>query len=312
MNYEQFTKAMLDDRYRRSLQDCVEKLDMILSDECSGELHELLRLSNDIGLVGVGTLHRKGIYPGPRHKVNIFPLAASEGEIYPDYIGFTCGSKAHQSKVLESAEAYCWRANKVLGPSVRKTVLIITDMWRDMTFRAEFEQDFLRYALQSNVLFLFVLVTQYGAQPIPFLPWDRDELRQLIEAYEKSGGFEADRALQVLLDNPVCSYRSGLRERNPDNITHQFDMDKRICRKMSPDGTILEEVGVSHLSIRHFAESVSEFVNLPLTEYIAGRNGDESTRYKAELFGKTFEWNDEDGLFEGLEDAFDNLMWSLG
>lgn len=310
MDYGEFTKAMLGDGYRRSLRDCVKKLDAVLSDECSGELHELLRLSGDTGLVGAGTLLRKGIYPGPRHKVNVFPLAAPEGEIYPDYIGFTCGSKAHQRTVLESAEAYCWKACKALGPDVGKTVLIITDMWRDMTFRAEFEQDFLRYALQGNVLFLFVMVTQYGAQPIPFLPWDRGELGRLAEAYRDSGGFEADRALRVLLDNPVCSYRSGLRERNPDGITHRFDLDKRICRKTSPDGTVLEEVGVGHLDIRRFAEAVSGFADLPLAEYIA-EGGDGSEGYKAELFGKTFEWNDADGLFEGLEAAFDDLIWSL-
>ena len=310
MDYGEFTRAMLGDGYRRSLQDCVKKLDGVLSEECSGELHEILRLSDDAGLVGAGTLLRKGIYPGPRHKVNVFPLAASEGEVYPDYIGFTCGSKAHQSTVLESAEAYCWKACKALGPDVEKTVLIITDMWRDMTFRAEFEQDFLRYALQSNVLFLFVMVTQYGVQPIPFLPWDRNELRRLAEAYRDSGGFEADRALQALLDNPVCSYRSGLRERNPDGITHWFDFDKRICRKTSPDGTVLEEVAVSHLDIRRFAESVSGFSDLPLDKYIA-EGCDGSAGYKAELFGKTFEWDNADFVFEAIEDAFNDLIWSL-
>ncbi|WP_304973814.1 PHP domain-containing protein [uncultured Alistipes sp.] len=222
---EQFG-AMLGDGYRRSLQDCVKKLDGILSEECSGELHEILRLSGDAGLVGAGTLLRKGIYPGPRHKVNVFPLAASEGEVYPDYIGFTCGSKAHQRTLLESADAYCWKACK------------------------------------------------------------------------------------ALLDNPVCSYRSGLRERNPDGITHWFDLDKRICRKTSTDGTVLEEVTVSHLDIRRFAESVSGFSNLPLDKYIAEGCGG-SAGYKAELFGKTFEWDNADFVFEAIEDAFNDLIWSL-
>lgn len=50
----------------------------------------------------------------------------------------------------------------------------------------------------------------------------------------------------------------------------------------------------------------------PLSKYNAEYSSDKSARCRTELFGKRFEWDDVYGLFEGLEDGFDDLMWSLG
>ena len=105
--------------------------------------------------------------------VNTYPFGKKTNRVYPQFWGVCAGAQRLKT-VLDKAAEYC---EKPLGED--KTVVIVTDKWDQAVFQKHFERQFLRCALEQNVTFLFLLVTDYGVSRIPFLPWDRHELDQL-------------------------------------------------------------------------------------------------------------------------------------
>ena len=75
--------------------------------------------------------------------------------------------------MLDKAEIQCENMIKAYPYHVHKTILILTDKWDDPLFRKNYAGTFVNFAYRYNIVFVFLLVTDFGVSRIPFLPWDR-------------------------------------------------------------------------------------------------------------------------------------------
>lgn len=173
MNKNDFTRALLEDPLRDSLKGPLGTLITDASMVCSNVLHRILDNTADRGKSALGLSNKNGTYSGAGLPVTTFPFGSSSGKLYPDYVGIACTQGTTLRKVLDNVEQFCRDVETHFDPSVDKTVLVLTDKWDDTLFDREYKQIFLRYAMEDNILFLFVLVTDFGMTPIPFLPWKR-------------------------------------------------------------------------------------------------------------------------------------------
>lgn len=255
--------------------------------------------------------------------VNTFPFGQKTDKIYHDYIGITIGGNPNLQKVLENAERHCWDMERGLDHSEEKTVLIITDKWDQMRFQQEFEEIFLRYAIKDRVLFMFILVTDYGASQIPFLPVYRSELDRFTSKYIGMGGLENQFPLDFLLGSRTCTYNASSHGHGGYiDTSYQFDFADRTYKqeqaseqldsqqKQTVRSQRSDEIDIAALV--KFAAAVYELHDLPRDEYIEhpeftdGENG--WTQYSLSIFGKTFKWGPGLGEFEKIKDAVEELV----
>ncbi len=107
--------------------------------------------------------------------INTYPFGEPTEQVFPEFLGI-CSGDAKLDGVLRAARVHCERVRQSLPKDLPKTVMVFTDKWDWPTFHRKFEFPFLRYALENNVLFIFLLVTDYGVSRIPFLARNHREL----------------------------------------------------------------------------------------------------------------------------------------
>lgn len=262
--------------------------------------------------------------------VNTFPFGAKTHSIHPDFIGIACTAEASLEDVFDSVERHCRDMERHhFRVEDDKTVIILTDKWDQVNFQQNYEKFFLRYALRDRVLFLFILVNSYGASPIPFLPWNRYRLERLLDRCRKAGGFEEINTLELLLNDPICEYRTITQSKDGeiDEIIYSFNFAERTYSREThmfhlgtPDGQTDErhrKKGELKLSaISDFSGSVHElklFSEDSCTEDPQFMEGEgERTQSILTLFDKTFQWGPGLGKFEKIREAADRLVKSLG
>lgn len=176
MEFTDFLQEMFSREYNASLRACLNDLRKALPEQghsvLAGIMESACRPGKCIDIKGIPA----GLNCGPQgadksSALNTFPFGEQTNELYPNYIGIATRSST-LTKVLDDAEQHCWKLSRMNKPFDEKTVIILTDKWDIDRFRRYYERDFMRYAMRDNVLFIFLLVTDYGVSTIPFLPWD--------------------------------------------------------------------------------------------------------------------------------------------
>ena len=259
----------------------------------------------------------------PRGNLNTFPFGRPSREIFPEFMGVCKGTRTIRS-VLEKAEEQCELMIQKFPYHVHKTILILTDKWDDPLFRKNYAGTFINYAYKYNILFMFLLVTDFGVSRIPFLSWDRRKMYNRGFGDVEWGARHTEKEMyENLMEKLDSGYLSYVEEyRNGDNHGHsigrfEFDLLHKTFYLNTFDsgsGTTDRKSGkIPAKAVKKFLEAVSDYCELPESEYFDKNNLNKaSVRHTAELFNKRFYWYAaEEPLFEKLEQAFRNLLASL-
>ena len=258
-----------------------------------------------------------------RGNLNTFPFGKPSRETYPEFVGVCKGERTIRS-VLDKAEIQCENMIKAYPYHVHKTILILTDKWDDPLFRKNYAGTFINYAYKYNILFMFLLVTDFGVSRIPFLSWDRRKMYNRGFGDVEWGARHTEKEMyENLMEKLDSGYLSYVEEyRNGDDHGHsigrfEFDLLHQTFYLNTFDsgsGTTDRKSGkIPAKAVKKFLEAVSDYCELPESEYYDKNNLNKaSVRHTAELFNKRFYWYAaEEPLFEKLEQAFRNLLASL-
>ena len=183
---------------------------------------------------------------------------------------------------------------------------------------------FINYAYKYNILFMFLLVTDFGVSRIPFLSWDRRKMYNRGFGDVEWGARHAEKEkTDKLMEKLDSGYLSYVEEYwNGDNHGHslgrfEFDLLHQTFYLNTFDsgsGTTDRKSGkIPAKAVKKFLEAVSDYCELPESEYFDKNNLNKaSVRHTAELFNKRFYWYAaEEPLFEKLDQAFRNLLGAL-
>ena len=258
-----------------------------------------------------------------RGNLNTYPFGKPSRKIYPEFVGVCKGERTIRS-VLDKAENQCENMIKAIPYHVHKTILILTDKWDDPLFRTNYAGTFINYAYKYNILFMFLLVTDFGVSRIPFLSWDRRKMYNRGFGDVEWGARHAEKEkIDKLMEKLDSGYLSYVEEyRNGDDhghsigrfefdLLHQafyldtFDSDSGVPDRKS--GKIPER------AVKRFLETVSDYCELPDSDYCENNNLNKgAVRHRAEMFNKRFIWHTaEEPLFEKLDQAFRDLLGLL-
>ncbi len=111
---------------------------------------------------------------------NSWPFGVQTNDIYNRAVGL-CKKGIHPlGGVLAKMMEYSSQMSKKFGLKEIKTVIVITDYWDPKLF-LKYEKTMLNYALKYGIWYIFLLVTDYGVTQIPFLPNNRNALRDYAD-----------------------------------------------------------------------------------------------------------------------------------
>ena len=96
-------------------------------------------------------------------------------------------------------------------PRDEKTVVLLADKWDIRVFR-KYERRFLEYSTSNGISYIFILVTDYGCTPIPFLPYDRNIERTITDYKDIVDDIPAS---QKPIDRRLCNQVQYLLEEFP-------------------------------------------------------------------------------------------------
>lgn len=261
--------------------------------------------------------------------MNSYPFGESTRKVCPVFVGVASSGAASIGDVLKQAERHCWEMERQSNQfqHTDKTVLILTDKWDTAMFHRDFRSIFLHYALRFYVLFLFVLVTDDGVSPIPFLPWDRLELERMIQKAASWELPDEEKAWDQIIDAQGCCYRVIQRSRQSEVETvYEFDFlnrayDKQIRVHAGP------ATGTAHTQgqrksgtlpghvIRKFASDLYDLKQIPVRHHREDPpelvTEDESVTHTLELMGREIQWGVGEGEFQQYRGAIETLLKSI-
>ncbi len=125
----------------------------------------IYKVNNDGLLDDVNSVERINTYPFGRPTTDIF-----------DKMFVVCAGKTKLVDCFDAIDKHCKELVR-LGSSEQdsrgrtRSVVMITDKWDTELFRENFEKDFVDFAIDENIIFLFYLVNDYGCTNIPFIPF---------------------------------------------------------------------------------------------------------------------------------------------
>ena len=258
-----------------------------------------------------------------RGNLNTYPFGKPSRKIYPEFVGVCKGERTIRS-VLDKVENQCENMIKAIPYHVHKTILILTDKWDDPLFRTNYAGTFINYAYKYNILFMFLLVTDFGVSRIPFLSWDRRKMYNRGFGDVEWGARHAEKEkIDKLMEKLDSGYLSYVEEyRNGDNHGHsigrfEFDLLHKTFYLNTFDsgsGTTDRKSGkIPERAVKRFLETVSDYCELPDSDYCENNNLNKgAVRHRAEMFNKRFIWHTaEEPLFEKLDQAFRDLLGLL-
>ena len=258
-----------------------------------------------------------------RGNLNTYPFGKPSRKIYPEFVGVCKGERTIRS-VLDKAENQCENMIKAIPYHVHKTILILTDKWDDPLFRKNYAGTFINYAYKYNILFMFLLVTDFGVSRIPFLSWDRRKMYNRGFGDVEWGARHTEKEMyENLMEKLDSGYLSYVEEyRNGDNHGHslgrfEFDLLHKTFYLNTFDsgsGTTDRKSGkIPAKAVKKFLEAVSDYCELPDSDYCENNNLNKgAVRHRAEMFNKRFIWHTaEEPLFEKLDQAFRDLLGLL-
>lgn len=155
---------------------------------------------------------------------NTWPFGTKTAEIFPKFLA-VCRGKQRLSKVMDIVLK---QSQKIADyyrydDYARKTVLVLTDKW-DVAIFKKYEKKLLEHAVNDEIWYIFLLVTEYGYTQIPFLPNDRNALKGL-----RGENIENDITLEDMLMRldegiPVVYSMTGGTWRPYGGVEYTFDV----------------------------------------------------------------------------------------
>ena len=177
-----------------------------------------------------------------------------------------------------------------------KTILILTDKWNDPVFRMNYAGTFINYANRYNIVFMFLLVTDFGVSRIPFLSWDRRKIYNRGQWNVEWGArYAGKERFGKLLEKLDCGHLTYVEEYwQADNnslstgrfefdfLRQEFYLDKFDSVSGISDG---KRGKIPAGAVKNFLEAVSDCCELPDSEYFEKNNTDKGpVRHRAEMF----------------------------
>ena len=150
----------------------------------------LYKVNND-GLLGDALDHVK-------NDINTYPFGVPTDEIF-DKMFVVCAGKTKLESCFKAIDEHCKKLTIIPRQDKGnwdRSVVMITDKWDTELFREKFEQSFLNYAINENIVFLFYLMNDYGYTMIPFVP-----MNVMHELQDDFGGKANDK--QYALDRDI-------------------------------------------------------------------------------------------------------------
>lgn len=118
----------------------------------------------------------------PRIPYNTYPFGVKTPNTYPRFLAICRNERldSYMKVLLEQSEKI---AAEYPGndPRDEKTVVLLTDKWDIKVFK-KYEHKFLKNATSHGISYIFILITDYGCTPIPFLPYDRHIERTVTDS----------------------------------------------------------------------------------------------------------------------------------
>lgn len=227
--------------------------------------------------------------------VNTYPFGIKTTDVFPEFVGI-CADDLNLRSALKAIKVQCDKMCQMLSSNQEKTIVLLTDKWDGPVFKKQFELSFLNYALNYNVLFVFLLVTDYGISRIPFLAQNRFQLEMLSKrGYDIEQTDVGTEALKLLNNFSPCIYRyrsgtwaaPGSAEFHDD--TYLFDFKAKICEITNAYDERIRKKIPNH-SAHRFALSVYPFFGQEQQAFGEPTRVLDAGACTAEVFGVRFDW----------------------
>jgi len=248
--------------------------------------------------------------------INTYPFGRPTREIYPEFVGI-CKGKTTLKSVLNKAEDQCENMIRRFPRHVDKTIMILTDKWDAPLFKSDYAGTFINYANRENIVFIFLLVTDFGVSRIPFLTWNR---RQLLDrgSWNVAWGVRhrAKKELVTAMDNLMkygrCMYWKHCKNADKRNNDFHCKFDFEMQEYSFESNLGLKYGKIPVRALEKFAVAVRGYENLPEDRYENTDEDKNSDLQVVEIFGRQFVWDKtEDPFYAKLERAFDDLIKAL-
>ncbi len=242
---------------------------------------------------------------------NTWPFGVPTDEIFPRFLAVCRGKQqlgGVLKKVLEQSKKIAEKYRD--DDYARKTVLVLTDKWNVAIFK-RYEKKLLDYALNDGIWYIFLLVTEYGYTQIPFLPNDRDALKEL-----RGENIEDDITLKDMLMRlegmPVVYSMTGGTWRPYGGAEYIFDVDGMWWEKESmQEGPSEGRIGAR--ARKRFLERTSWIIDIE-RDIVPKSRALDSPVHRLRMYGKEIEWDscfmDENGdeRMIKLQEAIDRFI----
>lgn len=217
---------------------------------------------------------------------NSYPYGGETDIVYSRFLGI-CRGKARLDTVLKEALQHSEAVTKFCSQHSDKTTVILTDKWEVKTF-AKYEKAFVRYACKHGIFPIFLLVTDYGYTQIPFLPNNRDKVRELILDMD----IDKNEALMLFNDLPAEYIEQG----GTFNIGQRNEYIFRFADRIWELNHVYAESGIIRGTIpdkatKQFFKEVQWIACTDDKELETGIHSFDADRYEISVFGKRLFWD---------------------
>ena len=216
---------------------------------------------------------------------NTYPFGVAIDKVYSRFLGI-CRGKNKLNDVLKHAVKHNVNVAKYCEPSQYRdrTTVILTNFWDDDVFK-KYEKEFLRHAMLWDIWTVFILVTDYGFEQIPFLPNDRDALAGLV-----LDGDEVRADVQKWMNEPVqYSIKGGPWNKDLHNEYTIYLYDKVWELYSFEEG--LSGGKISYEAVNKFMDEVLWIAEADEKELKTDKRSFDGIRYELRIFGKKLFWD---------------------
>lgn len=229
--------------------------------------------------------------------INTFPFGDLSKKIYPEFVG-VCQGDTTFNEIMTATNIQCKKMIKCFNNEIDKTVLILTDKWDSPKFRKKYATLFVNYAYNHNIVFVILLVTDFGVRRIPFTISERIDLFRgrgwWIEPPSNEKRDKKALTKLKMLDDCIYEFRSSvlISGRGSYRCIIDFKKMQYICESLV-DPDLKEQGKIPESALNKFAQRVIGISEWPGPGYVEDYSKAlDYTLNIFEIFGKHFEWTD--------------------
>ena len=275
----------------------------------------LKRICDDLDTATTGQFH-----------YNSYPFGVKPAPTLPEYIG-VCEGKTTFKSIMDDVTRQCEAVKRDLNEDDNKIILVFTDKWNTPEFRKRYAVPFINYAHKYNILFMFMLVTDFGVRDIPFLSWNHDIDKDIevfldnndldeIEEDDMTAEVKIYRIRNILCcgNHDICSFESKGRKiyNYSDAFKCEFDFDQLQYKYVAANNSsgTAKTGNISLKAFQEFALVIYNSIYSPFVRVQKPRKVNDSYDLKiVNVAGRHFEWYEaKKQVFKKLEEAFQILF----